>query len=311
MRLASVSVDLDGISHYEHIHGLSPLSTNAKAAHAVYDRALSRMQRFADEHSFPLTLFAIGSDLERPENAAYLRDLVAQGHAVENHSYAHRYDLTRLSSNEIRDDIEKAQHAIERATGVRPTGFRAPGYTITDEVFDVLEALSFRFDSSVFPCPPYYAAKALVMGSMQLFGRQSASILDTPRVLTAPTRPYRPGKPFASKGHRALIELPIQVVPGLRLPLIGTSLALAGRTLSRLLTRACLREPFINLELHGIDFLDCTDDLEHLVPYQHELKIPLATRLDALASCIQLLQAKGFSFVRLDEAARSVEANAL
>ena len=43
-------------------------------------------------------------------------------------------------------------------------GFRAPGYTITDEVFDVLAELGVAYDSSVFPCPAYWAAKAAAIG---------------------------------------------------------------------------------------------------------------------------------------------------
>jgi len=301
--LAAVSVDLDGISHYHHIHGLAPLADGAVALHAVYDVALARMADFARAHDLPLTLFAIGADLVRPESAARLAELAARGHAVENHSFSHRYDLTRASAEEIRRDIEAGQEAITRATGRRPAGFRAPGYTVTDAVLDALEALGMRFDSSVFPCPAYYGAKALVMGAMRLRGRTSASVLDSPRVLAAPTRPYRPGKPWFRPGKRALVELPIQVTPGLRLPFIGTSIALAGPRVARLLAAPCAGEPLVNLELHGIDFLDADDGLPHLVPYQRELRIPLAQRLDALSAALDVFTKRGARFVTLEEAA--------
>jgi len=302
-RLAAVSVDLDGINRYQEIHGLPSLPEGAAAANAVYEIALERMHAFARSHDLPLSLFAIGEDLERPTNAAALKRLVGLGHAVENHSYSHRYDLTRLSSNEIRDDIEKGQTIIQAATGVRPTGFRAPGYTLTDDVLDALEALSFRFDSSVFPCPAYFTAKALVLGSLALVGRTSASVLDTPAVLTAPTRPYRPGKPWFKRGTRSLVELPVQVTRGLRLPFIGTSIALAGAWGARLLARACVGEPLVNLELHGIDFLDATDGLSHLVAHQPELRISLEKRLNTLSAAIGMLKKHGYCFERLDEAA--------
>ncbi len=301
--LAAVSVDLDGISHYHHIHGLAPLADEAAALHAVYDVALARMADFARAHYLPLTLFAIGADLARPESAAALGCLAARGHVVENHSFSHRYDLTRASPAEIQRDIEAGQDAIARATGRRPAGFRAPGYTVTDAVLDALEALDMRFDSSVFPCPAYYGAKALVMGALRLRGRTSASVLDTPRVLAAPTRPYRPGRPFFRAGRRALVELPIQVTPGLRLPFIGTSLALAGPRAARLLAEVCRSEPLVNLELHGIDFLDESDGLAHLVPHQHELRFPLARRLDALSAALSVFTKRGARFVTLEEAA--------
>lgn len=307
LRLAALSVDLDGISHYHAIHGLSPLGADAPATHAVYDIALSRIDDFCRAHDLTSSLFAIGSDLERPQNCAVLRGLSDSGHAVENHSHSHRYDLSRLSRDALREDILRAQTIIQQATGRAPVGFRAPGYTINDDVFDVLEDLSFHYDSSVFPCPLYYGAKATIIHTMRLLGRHSASIIDTPRVVFASSRPYRPGKPWFSSGQRALVELPVQVTPRLRLPFIGTFIALAGPTVARLLARSCAHEPLVNIEMHGIDFLDASDGLEHLVPYQSELRIPLQRRLETLSVVIHALRRHGASFVRLDEAAKSVQ----
>lgn len=306
-RLASLSVDLDGIAHYHAIHGLPPLATNASAMHAVYDVALQRIDDFCRAHELSSTLFAIGTDLERPENGAMLRGLSERGHAIENHSFSHRYDLSRLSREALRHDIAKAQEAIASATGRTPLGFRAPGYTVNDVVLDVLEDLSFRYDSSVFPCPLYYGTKAIIIGAMRVLGRTSASVIDTPRVVMAPSRPYRPGTPWFDSGARKLVEIPIQVTPQLRLPLIGTFIGLAGPTVSQALAHACAKEPLVNIEMHGIDFLDADDGLEHLVPYQSELRVPLSRRLDALAAVVTTLRKREASFVRLDEAAETVQ----
>lgn len=306
-RLAALSVDLDGIPHYHAIHGLAPQDEEAPARHAVYDVALRRIDDFCRAHALKSTLFAIAGDLERPQNCATLRGLSERGHVIENHSFSHRYDLSRLSRQDMLDDIDKAQERISAATGRRPAGFRAPGYTLNDRLLDVLEDLSFRYDSSVFPCPLYYGAKVSIIGAMRLFGRTSASVIDTPRVMTAPSRPYRPGQPWFVTGHRRLVELPIQVTPRLRLPLIGTFIGLAGPTVSRVLARSCADEPLVNIELHGIDFLDAADGLEHLVPYQSELRIPLQRRLDALAAVVDEVRGRGASFVCLDEAAEAFQ----
>lgn len=306
MRLCSLSVDLDETPNYFQIHDLPAPDPASRAANAVFDAAVPRLASFAEALGAPLTFFAIGADLARKANADALRSLCDRGHAVENHSLSHRYDLTRLPPKEIEREIEEGARVIEEATGRRPTGFRAPGYTITDPVLDALEAVGARFDSSVFPCPPYYSAKALVMGAMRLRGRESRAVLDSPRVLTAPTRPYRPGRPWHRRGNRPLIELPIQVTPLLRLPVIGTSVGLAGPALARLLARMCSREPFVNLELHGMDVLAPHDDLASLAPFQPELKTSLDRRLASLSAFIEVLRAAGFAFVRLDEAAEEL-----
>jgi peptidoglycan/xylan/chitin deacetylase (PgdA/CDA1 family) len=150
VRLCAVSVDLDEIPNYFAIHGL-PESTGPES-HAVYDVALDRLESFAESARLPLTLFAIGSDLARKEAATRLARAHANGHEIANHSLDHRYDLVRMGREEIRAQIEEGARAIERAVGERPVGFRAPGYTITDEVFEVLAEIGVAYDSSVFPC---------------------------------------------------------------------------------------------------------------------------------------------------------------
>jgi peptidoglycan-N-acetylglucosamine deacetylase len=301
MKLASVSVDLDEVHHYHAIHGLSEA---VSAVHAVYDVALPRATDWARSLDLPITWFAVGRDLERKENASALRTLAESGHEVGNHSYSHAYDLSCREPSELRKEIDEGARAVERAVGKAPRGFRAPGYTVSDELFAALTELGVAYDSSVFPSPPYYAAKAAKLFSMRLRGRTSRSVLDTPSVLRAPSRPYRVGKPYWKTGD-GMLELPIQVTPGARLPFIGTALVLAGADGARLLTRTVLGETFVNLELHGIDFLGVEDDLAELVAHQPDAKLPLARKLAALTATVELLRDKGSTFATLAEAAEA------
>lgn len=295
-----MSVDLDEIHHYFAIHGLS-----APPQHTMAHAALPRLGAFAEAARVPLTLFAVGEDLARPESARTIEALSKRGHAVENHSLSHRYDLTRLDAASIAREVEEGARAIARVTGRRPVGFRAPGYTVSDTLFDALEELGVAYDSSVFPCPPYYLAKAAAMAAMRLRGRVSRSVLDTPRVLGAPRSPYRPGRPWYVRGRRRFMELPIQVTPGLRLPFFGTSLGALGPRGARWLARRCVGEELVNLELHAIDFLDASEGVEALVAHQPELRVPVGARLEALSAALEVLRGAGYAFVRLDEAAEA------
>ncbi len=298
MRLCAVSVDLDEIPHYFGIHGLGPTECSA-----VYDTALPRLEEFARAHALPLTLFAIGADLARDGNAARLSALRDRGHELANHSLDHLYDLTRRSRAEMERQVRSGIEVIEGATGERPRGFRAPGYTITDELFEVLVEAGVEYDSSVFPCPAYYAAKAAALAAIRVRRRRSHSVLDTPAVLAAPARPYRVGTPYWKRGG-GLLELPVQVTRRARLPFIGTTLTLAGPERARWLTRGVIGEKLVNLELHGIDALDANDGLSALRPHQPDVRVPVARKLEALGAAVEALKRAGYAFVRLDEAAQ-------
>lgn len=302
MRLASVSVDLDEIPHYHAIHGLP--APGESSANLVYDAAIDRLRGLADAGRLPLTLFTIGSDIRRAASRDRLRDAAADGHEIANHSLDHRYDLARLGRAAIREQIAGGITVIEDACGTRPVGFRAPGYTITDEIFEVLEELEVRYDASVFPCPAYWMAKATALGVIALRGRKSRSILDTPNVLRAPTQPYRVGTPYWRTGT-GILEIPVQVTRGPRLPFIGTSVTLVGPTRARWLAKACLGEPLVNLELHGIDVLDANDGLEALRPYQPDVRVAAKRKTEAILAACDVLRNAGYTFVTMREAAQA------
>jgi len=303
VKLCAVTVDLDEIPFYHRIHGLP--EPEGPSANAVYDIALDRLGELAKTYKLPLTLFVIGASAERPENATRLRALSEQGHEIGNHTFGHPYDLTRLDPDRMAEEVERAQAAIERAIGRRPVGFRAPGYTVSDALFALLEQKGFLYDSSVFPCPAYWALKAVAISLIKLAGRKSHSIVDTPLVLTAPTAAYRVGRPYWRTGA-GMTEIPIQVTRGARLPFIGTSLTMAGPSRAKLLARMVAGAQLVNLELHGIDLLDFNDGLSALRKHQRDVGIPVARKLDAIGAALGVLRDRGYDFVRLDEAATKV-----
>lgn len=298
----AISVDLDEIHHYSAIHGLG---TGDLDVHAVYDVAVKRLCDWASEVDVPLTLFVVGADVLRTQNANALVQAASLGHEIGNHSLSHDYALTRLDAPGMRTEVVEAVDLIERHVGVRPTGFRAPGYTTNDRLYRTLEEAGVAYSSSVFPCPTYYGLKVAAIAAKRLLGRKSASVVDTPWVLTASTTPYRVGTPYWRRGD-GIVELPIQTTPGLRIPYIGTFLTWGGERFARWATRQVSHLPFVNLELHGIDVLDRHDGLEALVPHQYDVRIPVERKLKILGSVVSELRRRGYTFCRLDAAAQRV-----
>lgn len=285
MRLASISVDLDSLPHYCRIHGLPESLLDARARSLVHAVAVPRFRELLDALGAPGTFFAIGEDLESDAVAsAGMRAAHDAGIEVASHSHAHDYALTRRGPAAILEDLRRADAAILAATGARPEGFRAPGYTLNADLYAATVELGYRYGSSTFPAAPYYAAKAAVMGALSLLGRPSRSVLDTPGVLLAPRKPYRPdpARPYR-RGTGPVLELPMAVTPALRFPFIGTfATTLPLRTL-RGAWRSFRRDAFFNFELHGVDVLDATDGIpDVLVRQQRDLRVRASQKLARL-----------------------------
>jgi hypothetical protein len=302
-RIAIVSVDLDEIPCYAAIHGID---VQPESAHAVYDHAIDRLADLFAEENVPATFFVIGVDLAHEPSAAKVRELASAGHELASHTLHHLYDLTRRDRATIEHEIAGNEDAFARVGLARPVGFRAPGYTIDDVVLDVLASRDYAYDSSVFPSPVYFAGKAAFVGLTTLAGRKSRSILDDPRVLLAPTEPYRVGRPYWTRGD-GIVELPVAVTRGVRAHYIGTSVAMAGERGARLFTRALTGRRVVSLELHGIDASDAeADGLRWLASHQRDLARSSQAKIASLRSAIRTLRDMGYRFATAREAASHV-----
>jgi len=311
MRRAAVSIDLDGLACYYRIHALGPHP--AELEHVILDRALPRAAALFARRGLHVTWFVIGRDVDadavladraaRAANAQRLKVLADAGDEIGNHSYSHPYDLARMSASAIDAEIANCDRVLRAIAPVR--GFRAPGYDLAPAMLDTLARLGYRYDSSVFPAPGYYAAKAAVMAALAAAGRPSGAVLTNPRALAAPARPYRPSMTAPwRRGQSPLIELPVAVTPWMRVPAIGTSLLVAPAWVSSRLVTAMARRDFFNLELHGIDFADADKDgiPGELVERQPDLRVPIDQKLERLDRVLDQIHAR-WDFATLGDVA--------
>jgi len=291
--LAAVTIDVDTLGCYREIHGLPPREDEADPIYAV---ALPRFLDVMDRLGVSATLFVIGQDLARPAHRELLARAHARGHEIASHSFAHDYHLSRRPHDVIRSDLQRADAAIADATGQRPRGFRAPGYNQSDALLDVIEELGYAYDSSYFPTPAYFAARAAAIALYRARGRPSRSLVGDPREFLAPRTPFFPARHarFRPARHaeesRAFIELPMSPSSPLRLPWLGTTLALAKDPIGKALTYASLRgDGPVVLELHGMEFLGSDDDgvESALTSAQSDLHVPLADKLRRLEAALR------------------------
>jgi peptidoglycan/xylan/chitin deacetylase (PgdA/CDA1 family) len=268
-------VDVDSLYLYYRLHGFEADEAN----NAVWTAGVRRFAELFKELGVRATFFVVGQDLERwPEARQIARELVEAGHELGSHTWSHPYDLTRKTPEEIGRELDQAQTILSEVAGETIRGFRAPGYTITEPVFAHLRQRGYTYDSSLFPCPPYYLAKAAVMGLMKLRGKRSDAILDSPSIL------WQSRVPHWRAGIR---ELPITVLPGLRAPFIGTSLLMMGRRGYRAIRPWVRATGFVNLEFHGIDLCDLKlDGIDPILLKQPDLRVSLEDKLDLFREVI-------------------------
>lgn len=306
MRTCSVSVDLDPLSCYYGIHDLG--APPQPLRDVVLRRALPRFAELFERRRIRATFFCVGSDLEADAaGRKYLGQLARTGHELGNHSHTHPYELARAPRARIVEEVTRAHAVITAAAGEPPVGFRSPGYDMSRTLHEVLMAQGYRYDSSIFPSWPYYLAKAGVMAAMRLVGRRSRSVLGDPRALFAPADPYRPGRTPFRRGQATLVELPVSVSPGLRLPAIGTSLVVAPTAVRARLLESMRSRPFFNLELHGIDLIGADEDgiPAALVAKQPDLRVSLTHKRRALEATLDRL-ALDYRFAPLRDVASAV-----
>jgi peptidoglycan-N-acetylglucosamine deacetylase len=87
------------------------------------------------------TFFLVGEQVQR--NPALAREIAAAGHAIGLHCQRHR-NLLRLAPWQVRADIDRAQSAIEDATGLTPTLYRPPYGVLNTAALSIARARGWR-----------------------------------------------------------------------------------------------------------------------------------------------------------------------
>ncbi|MFN8600893.1 MAG: XrtA system polysaccharide deacetylase [Candidatus Binatia bacterium] len=110
-----------------------------------------RVLSLLDEFGVKGTFFILTWNAERhPE---LVEDIASRGHEVATHGYAHRL-VYEQGRDLYRQDLERSQQILERLTGKRARGYRAPSFSVTAKsmwALDVMLECGIEYDSSIFP----------------------------------------------------------------------------------------------------------------------------------------------------------------
>jgi peptidoglycan/xylan/chitin deacetylase (PgdA/CDA1 family) len=145
--LASLSLDLDNKWSYLKTRGVAAWQDYPTYLPLVVPRVLD----FLKQRGLTISVFIVGQDAAREENAQALRAIAEAGHEIGNHSFHHEPWLHLYTEAQLEDEMTRAEENIERVTGKRPIGFRGPGFTVSPTTLRVLARHGYRYDASTLP----------------------------------------------------------------------------------------------------------------------------------------------------------------
>ena len=189
-RIASLSLDLDNQWSYMKTHG-----DDGWTEYPTYlDWAVPRILDFLDDEETKISFFIVGQDATRDDNKPALAEIARRGHEIGNHSFNHEPWLHLYTEEQLNEELQKAEEAIEAVTGVRTVGFRGPGFSLSPMTLQVLANRGYRYDATVFPNLLNPLARAYFFATSSLSDEekeQRKELFGTWRDALRPVAPFR------------------------------------------------------------------------------------------------------------------------
>jgi hypothetical protein len=210
---ASISLDLDDKWSYMKVHG----DAGWEQFPSYLDIVLPITLDILDKLDIKITFFIVGQDAAIEKNHKILQSIVERGHEVANHSFHHESWLKTYSKEKITHEIAIAEEAILKATGKRTNMFRGPGFSWSNDLFEVLEERNYIFDASILPTyisplmRQYYFWKSRLSkeekkNRKELFGSFKEGFY--------PLKPFK----WELKSSKKLLEIPVSTMPVFKIP---------------------------------------------------------------------------------------------
>lgn len=242
--------------------------SNGKRHYGLFDTPghFDRFSKLIAQYEVELTCFVVGNTLrDRPD---YIRRLSEMGAEFGSHSLTHSLKAQR-DEHEVRGGI----HSFSEFFGHLPQGYRSPRGKLTRAVLETLENEGILYDSSVIPSvrPGTYWN------------------------LRKPTQPFR-------WRNLSLVELPIAVVPYIRLPMALSYMKLIGANLySTMLNTLGYPSPLVFL-FHPMDLTYSSQAFEGLsVPWKLAYARNRSNSWEILESFLLNLTQAGYCFAHMSK----------
>ena len=130
------------------------MDTNISTWDSYEDRVVentNKILKILNEPNIQATFFVLGYVAEHfPELIENIKD---RGHEIGTHGYSHT-PVKEQTPSEFEEDLLKSIRILEKITGDKMWGYRAPQFTVVEKtswVVDILKKNGLKYDSSIFP----------------------------------------------------------------------------------------------------------------------------------------------------------------
>lgn len=145
-----MTVDVEDYFHVSAFENIITKDNWSQYEMRVEQNTFKLLELFA-KYDAKSTFFTLGWVAEKCPNL--IKEIVAQGHELASHGYAHKRAL-EMTKEEFFQDVERSKKALEDISGTAIKGYRAPSFSVKDQntwVYDVLVELGFEYSSSTYP----------------------------------------------------------------------------------------------------------------------------------------------------------------
>jgi peptidoglycan/xylan/chitin deacetylase (PgdA/CDA1 family) len=242
-----------------HIRGKKDKDHNNTSFSRLGNEALLKLFR---KYNVKATFFVTGFYADHEPDS--VKKLISEGHEVGAHGYEHHY---RGREFDIEADVVKAKRTLERITGKKVLGFRAPQVQFSKRLLGALSKAGYMYDSSLHPAhlPGYYDHRKLPLKIHQLGD---------------------------------ITEIPVAVMPTSRWPVVWMFMRMLGKWWTQIAVEKLLRKKIVpNLYVHSWEFIKMRN--RH-VPFYFNARTGRSF-LKTLEKFIVDNKKKGREFVKLGE----------
>ncbi|MDO8740183.1 MAG: polysaccharide deacetylase family protein [Candidatus Woesearchaeota archaeon] len=174
------------------------------------------------KHKIMATFFATAYFALKNKNL--IKQIKKEGHEIALHGYLHEHNYKKMSEKEALYYLKKGKQEIEKITGTRILGFRAP--RMMPPAYSVLQECGIKYDSSIHP--------TYIPGRYNYFFKT--------RKITIKNN---------------IVSIPLSTTPLIRLPFSWLWFRNLGLTYAKFCTLISFADVnFINLFFHPWDFIN-------------------------------------------------------